>query len=101
MNKLLAFIFCYMICLQFGLSQSNSKAESADQSYTRTINTRAEKIVASLGISNTRQAELVQSIIATQYYNLNTIHTDRDLQIKAAKQQGDSKEATEAAIKKN
>ncbi|HEY0679119.1 MAG TPA: DUF3826 domain-containing protein [Chitinophagaceae bacterium] len=73
----------------------------ADQEaeYTRTITTRARKIVTALNISDAEKADRITEIIALQYRNLNTIHADRDEKIKSAKTSGAEKSAIEAAIK--
>lgn len=74
-------------------------AAYADAAYTRTINQRADKIVATLGITDTNKTVRVRDIIAGQYRNLNKIHEARDAQIKALKDKlGDDKNAANAAI---
>ena len=54
-------------------------------SYTKTINERADKIIAKLGISNAKKYQSVKNIIAGQYRNLNTIYENRDEQKKSIK----------------
>ena len=100
MNKMLAFICSCLVLVQSGLGQTATQSQPVEESYLKTINQRAEKIVTSLGINDSDKKEQVQSIIVAQYRNLNTIHTDRDMQVNAAKAQGDSKEATEALKQK-
>jgi Protein of unknown function (DUF3826) len=46
---------------------------------------RAEKIVASLQLTDPAKAERVRDVIAQQYYDLNIIHTRRDSTIAHAK----------------
>jgi F0F1-type ATP synthase gamma subunit len=68
--------------------------------YTRAINTRAEKIVATLNISDSPTAKHVTQTIADQYRKLNSVYTERDEQIKLIKSKGETKEVTDAEIKK-
>jgi hypothetical protein len=101
MKNVLAFIFFSTLFLaNKGHSQSPDPLTSPENAYTKTINERARKIVAILGIVDSGKALRVQSLIANQYSNLNTIHTSRDSKIKAAKASQDQKEAIEAATKK-
>jgi hypothetical protein len=60
---------------------------AAREAYLKTINTRTEKIVATLGISDSVKFKRVQKIIASQYCDLNDIYTLRDSKIKNAKAQ--------------
>src|SRR6476620_5111703 len=82
----------------FGQSTATNTEQEA--AYTKTINQRAEKIVATLDIKDAAKASKVQSIIADQYRNLNNIHADRDSQVKAVKAKGEFKEVTDVAVKK-
>lgn len=68
----LAIIFSSAVVAQ------HEKDESKEAVYTRTINSRAQKIVATLGISDSLKFYRVQGIIARQYRNLNDLHTRRD-----------------------
>jgi hypothetical protein len=78
-------------------AQSNGKT-NADSIYIQTINTRAEKIVSVLNISDSSKFNKVKNVVANQYKALNNIYTLRDEQIKAAKMQlNDDKEG----LKKN
>jgi hypothetical protein len=78
--------------------QVNNTTE--DAAYTRTITTRSEKIVQTLGINDSVKAKHITTIIADQYRNLNSVYAKRDEQIKAIKQKGLSKEESDEAIKK-
>ncbi|HEY1115129.1 MAG TPA: DUF3826 domain-containing protein [Chitinophagaceae bacterium] len=77
------------------LAQDAKGAEDKEAAYTRTITTRAAKIVATLGITDSTCANRVTRTIADQYRNLNTIHTSRDEAVKAAKAKGLAKESPE------
>jgi hypothetical protein len=80
-------------------AQDSSKAENPEAAYTRVITERADKIVATLGITNAAKADHVRDIIAQQYRSLSAIHDARDARIKAVKQQaGDDKKVAEPGI---
>jgi Spy/CpxP family protein refolding chaperone len=101
-------ILCSLLALGIACSvtawaEESSKPESpesAEVAYTRAITERADKIVATLGITNAAKATLVRDLIAQQYRNLRDIHAARDTQINAAKEQAkDDKTATESGVK--
>jgi len=101
MKKLLAFTFLsFILFVNKGYSQSAAIAASEENAYIKTINDRAGKIVTTLGIDDAAKAQRVQSLIAGQYNNLNTLHTNRDAQIKEAKEKQTQKDARDASIKK-
>ena len=81
------------------LAQESSNAINKDAAYTQTITNRAEKIVQTLEISDSSKSKRVTNIIASQYRNLNTLHTERDDQISQIKQKGLSKEIVDSQIK--
>jgi hypothetical protein len=96
--SLILFCALFFCCIQvFGQDAGNLNTMNA--AYIRTITSRAEKIVATLGISDSPKAKQLTSIIADQYKNLNSVYTDRDEQIKNVKQKGQPKEATDTDIK--
>ena len=66
-------------------SETNSVTE-AEAAYVRTITQRADKIVATLSITDTNKFVRVRDIIAQQYRDLSRIHDVRDARIKAAKE---------------
>ena len=100
MKQRLIFSFLFFATSLCGFAQSGPNTPEQEAAYTKTINQRAEKIVASLGVTDAAKASKVQSIIADQYRNLNNVHTNRDNQIKSIKSKGDAKEVTDPAIKK-
>jgi hypothetical protein len=65
------------------LAANTSDAEVA---YTQDITKRADKIVASLGITDEAQKTRVRDLIAQQYRTLREIHAGRDARISEAKQ---------------
>jgi Spy/CpxP family protein refolding chaperone len=73
---------CFL-CLSVNAAETNSVGE-ADAAYTRTINQRADKIVAELGIADTNKLTRVRDLIVQQYRDLSRIHYERDTKIKAA-----------------
>ena len=78
-------------------AQDAQKPEDQEAAYTRTITQRADKIVATLGITDSAKTAQVRDLITRQYRALSRIHDARDAQIKAAKQNTD-KTAADAAI---
>jgi len=75
------------------------KAAGTDTAYIRVVTQRADKIVASMSMSNTGLSTQVRDIIAQQYQDLNAIDTERDEQKKAAKEQlKDDKSSLDARL---
>ena len=58
-----------------------------DTAYTRVITQRADKIVVTLGLTDAAKTTQVRDIIVEQYRCLNEIHTTRDTEVKAVKEQ--------------
>jgi len=75
--------------------------EEQDAAYTKTITQRAEKIVASLGISDQQVAAKVCDVIVQQYRSLNQIHTTKDEKSKLAKTQKDANKSLAEEQMKN
>lgn len=100
--KRFAFLSAILFSISLSVFSQQPVADTSKQdAYTRTINQRADKIVATLGINNTKKSTSVRDIIATQYRNLNNIQTDRDQKIRDAKLQfPNDKQALAEAIKK-
>jgi hypothetical protein len=109
-HNLVADFACYMrifllsiisiVSVLPAFSQDVKSIEDKDAAYTKTINTRAEKIVGTLGISDSTKFQLLTRIIANQYRNLNGIYSDRDQQTKAIKEKSQTKEQADAELKK-
>jgi Spy/CpxP family protein refolding chaperone len=79
-------------------AETNSSTE-AEVAYTRAITQRAEKIVASLDVTDTNKATRIRDVIARQYRDLAKIHDARDAKIKLAKEKaGADKAAAAVAI---
>jgi hypothetical protein len=63
-------------------SQTNGKTDTA---YIRTITQRADKIVATLGLTDDAKYKSAREIIASQYISLREIHDGRNTKVKAIK----------------
>jgi hypothetical protein len=63
-------------------------ASPADEeaAYTKTINQRADKIVATLGLDDAAKATRVRDLIAGQFRGLREIHDARDAKLEQTKQ---------------
>jgi hypothetical protein len=68
-----------------GADNAGGAAVSPDAKYSTVIDQRSQKIVQSLGLSDTNVAAKVHDIIMAQYRTLNDWHTANDPKIKAAK----------------
>lgn len=80
---------------------AQKEKDEKEAAYIRTINSRAQKIVATLGINDSSKFYRVQAIIANQYRNLNDLHTRRDDVSKTIKASGLDKAVKDAQIKDN
>lgn len=96
----ISFLFILILCSSIVFGQDSKNVEDKDAAYTRTITSRAEKIVNTLSISDSSKAKQVIFVIANQYRDLNAIYTERDEQLKKIKQEGLTKEKTDTATKK-
>ncbi|RYZ30791.1 MAG: DUF3826 domain-containing protein [Chitinophagaceae bacterium] len=100
MKQLLILSFFFLATFNSGFSQSATNTAEQEAAYTKAINDRSDKIVAQLGVTDPAKAAKVQALIAGQYRSLSNLHTSRDNKIKEIKAKGDSKETTDAAVKK-
>ena len=76
-----ALLFVTLAALSFGhspMAAASPKLIDEESAYTRTINERADKIVAKLGIQDSAKATRVQDLIASHYRALRDIHELRD-----------------------
>ncbi|MBB1286495.1 DUF3826 domain-containing protein [Flavisolibacter sp. BT320] len=81
-------------------AQTAVTATDKEAAYTKTITSRAEKIVAKLAINDAAKSARVTSLVADQYRALNTVYTTHDEQVKAVKEKLSSdKEALAAGLK--
>ena len=83
-------------------SQESVAVNDKEAAYKKMIDTRAEKIVAVLGINDASKTSLVKTYIADQYKNLNDIYAFRDHQLKIASEQttSENKEIINAQVNK-
>jgi hypothetical protein len=89
-----------VVASTYGFSQ-NFEAVDKEVAYTKTINDRAQKIVAKIVTKDSLKAKRISTIVANQYRSLNEIHTFRNDQVKLLKAQADlSKDALNAEVKK-
>lgn len=95
-----SFLIVLILCSNIVFGQESKNIVDKDAAYTKTITSRAEKIVSTLSISDSSKAKQVISVIANQYRNLNAIYTERDDQVKKIKQQALTKGESDSAIKK-
>jgi Spy/CpxP family protein refolding chaperone len=81
-------------------AQDAKRIEDPEKAYTQAITERADKNVATLGITDAAKANRVRDLIVQQYRDLRAIHDPRDVRIKAAKDKAkENKEAADAEIK--
>ncbi|TAL01655.1 MAG: DUF3826 domain-containing protein, partial [Verrucomicrobia bacterium] len=82
----LAFIFLASLTTVFA-DETNTPTQPEEKgvAYLRTINERATKITATLGIAEAAKSNRVHVIIVQQYRGLNDIHWVRDVEIGNAK----------------
>lgn len=80
------FLFAALLSASAAQAQDVVLIADKEAAYTKTITTRAQKIVTTLGIDKAAKAETVTQIIAGQYRSLNEEYTKRDALIKLAKE---------------
>jgi hypothetical protein len=87
---MLVAIFQASLALGFviGLADASQAANASDPeaAYTQDITKRADKIVATLGISDETHKTRVRDLIAQQYRTLREIHAARDARVNETKQ---------------
>lgn len=96
--------FVFLVCIVFFTSsvlraQDAATASDKEAAYRRTVQQRAEKIVAALALSGDATKAAVTNSVADQYVALNTVYTVRDEKLKAAKESLTDKEALAARTK--
>ena len=96
MRKLLLFAAAIVSVTCIFSQETEFEKEAA---YTKTITTRAEKIVAALNLQDSSKIKSVTSIITAQYRNLNKVYTERDGRIQTLKQKIGDKHNTDSLVK--
>ena len=103
MPRMSVAIFQLVIAFAFVISSTEcaraANATDAEAAYTQDITKRADKIVASLGITDDAQKTRVRDLIVQQYRNLREIHATRDARINEAKQSPSDSKVAEAFAK--
>lgn len=81
--RISGFIICVVAILSLqGFAQDK---KNKDAEYTKVITKRSDKIVATLGITDSTEYKNVLHVIVEQYRKLNDFHTDHDNKVKAVK----------------
>jgi hypothetical protein len=81
-------------------AETNAGSSDAEAAYTKSINDRAEKIVATLGIDDAEKSTRLRELIAGQYRTLRDIHDARDAKLAQAKESpGGDRTIAEAWVK--
>ncbi len=93
MNIRLQLIALALVCAAPVVAQNPTTAQDPEAAYTRTIHDRADRIVATLELTDSNQVVRVADMIAEQYRHLRDIHDARDAALKDAKEQGGDQEA--------
>ena len=78
----LVLLLCAIQSVTLVFSQTSAKTDTA---YLRTITQRADKIVATLGITGDAKYNSVRDLIANQYSNLRELYDSRNTKVKAIK----------------
>lgn len=84
--------FILSVLFFISLCYVNAQTAAVDTAYLRVVNQRADKIVATLGVTKEKEATKVRDIISKQYQDLNRIHEKRDAELKKAKEENSSAE---------
>lgn len=98
MKRYIITISLLFILLSGAFAQGATQAAGADN-YTQVITKRSEKIVATLGITDSGKFKRVEDIIINQYRTLSNIHDARNAKAKDIKAQaGDDKAKADGEI---
>jgi Spy/CpxP family protein refolding chaperone len=81
------------LCCTVPLSAQTNTAIDAEAAYTRTIQERADKIVAALNLTNYQTTAAVRDILTGQYRDLRSIQDERDAAIRQARAGAESDSA--------
>ena len=96
MRKLIVFALAIVSGTSIFSQETSVDKEAA---YTKTITTRAEKIVAALDLQDSIKKKSVTSIITCQYRNLNKVYTERDAKIQIVKQNTTDKRIADSLVR--
>lgn len=98
----LSILILFIMLSNFAVTFGQSTVYEDDKAkYIKTITERADKIVATLSITDTSKLQKVRNVIRDQYSNLNDIYAGRDSKLKDIKQKNkDDKAVRDTAIAK-
>jgi hypothetical protein len=96
MRKLLSLAMLVIFTLP-AFAQENGT--SKEDTYTKTITARAEKIVSGLQLTDSVQMKRVVATLTNQYRRLNSIYNERDARIAAVKQLDQEKQISDSLVK--
>jgi hypothetical protein len=85
MKERIIIAFLALMSLATLAGDTNSTSGSAEEKYTKAIETRTDGILKSLELSDTNKATKVHDIIIAQYRALNSWHDTNDAKLKAAR----------------
>lgn len=86
-------LLAFAVFVSFIVSQAQPSEADKEAAYTKTVTTRAEKIVATLQLADAKKSAAVTHLIANQYKALNAVYETRDAELKSAKESGLDKDA--------
>lgn len=86
-----------LVAFVFSLSAA---AQTNEAEYTKTLTSRAEKIVTTLSLSDTSVFKRLTGILVNQYKSLGKIHDGRDAALKSAKEKSGNDKAAYQMIEK-
>src|SRR5690606_573656 len=75
----------WYVCVLLVLFVGQGFAQSAQEEYIQVITKRSEKIVSTLGITDSARFYRVRDVLATQYATVNAHHEEREEEIKKLK----------------
>jgi hypothetical protein len=84
-TQIIVFLLGLAVCELSAQSTNSALVEAKAVAYTRTLNERVGKIVATLGLSDLAKSNRVHGIIVQQYRELSKIHEERDVKLNAVK----------------
>lgn len=83
------------------VTAQDTAQQKKDAEYTKVITERSDKIVAKLGITDTKKYNTVKGLITKHYRDLNTIYDARDVQLKHAKANSGTDKHAADSLKKS
>ena len=98
LNSIVAFLI--LVVASAGSARSQDRTKTDKEVYKEVVTARADKIVKTLGLTESKKATKITELIAQQYIDLNAIHDARNAAVKNVKELNkDNKEKAESDIK--